>query len=82
MTYQQKITYTYNEFRKEICDKSAERLFRNKNIHLDVKKLVRVRLPRLLDISSNAPEHLIFETIKQKITNQKIPDNEGIEKLI
>jgi len=74
--------HTYDEFQKEIYDQAAERLFRNKNTPLHVKKLARAKLPRLLDISSNAPEHLIFETIKQKITNQKIPDNEGIEKLI
>ena len=60
----------------------AERLFRNKNISIDIKKLTRAKLPRLLDISSNAPEHLIIETIKQKVMNQSSPDKEGIEKLI
>ena len=44
--------------------------------------MTRAKLPRLLDISSNAPEHLIFETIKQKILNQKNPDKEEIEQLI
>lgn len=44
--------------------------------------MTRAKLPRLLDISLIAPEHLIFETIKQKIINQKNPDKEKIEKLI
>ena len=63
--------HTYEEFQKEIYDQAAERLFRNKNLPPDIKKLARAKLPRLLDISSNAPEHLIFETIKQKVLNQK-----------
>ena len=58
--------HTYEEFQKEIYDQAAERLFRNKNLSPDIKKLTRAKLPRLLDISSNAPEHLIFETIKKK----------------
>ena len=60
----------------------AERLFRNINISIDIKKLARAKQPRLLDISSNAPEHLIIETIKKKVMNQSSQDKEGIEKLI
>ena len=76
------IMHSLEEFQQEIYDQAAIRLFRNKNLPPNVIKLTRAKLPRLLDIISNAPEHLIFETLKQKALNQKHPDKEGIEKII
>ena len=68
-------------FKKKYSTK-RQKEFRNKNIPIDIKKLARAKLPRLIDISSNALEHLIIETIKQKVMIQNSPNKEGIEKLI
>ena len=74
--------HTLEEFEEEIYIQAAARLFRNKNIPKNIKKLTTANLPRILEILSNAPEHLIEETIKQKVLNQNTPDEEGINKLI
>jgi len=67
-----------NEFEEEIYNQAAIRLYRNKTIPEKAKNLSKANMPRLLELSSNAPEHLIVEVIKQKTIDSEDVEEETI----
>ena len=73
---------TIDEFEEEIYNQVVIRLYRKKMVPNKAKNLSKANMPRLLELTSNAPEHLIEEVIKQKIIDKKDPEEENIEKMI
>ena len=60
--------HTLEEFEKHIYDEAATRLFRDKILPEKIKNLAKMKLPMLIELSSNNFEHLIKDTISQKIS--------------
>ena len=71
-----------DEFEEEIYNQAAIRLHRNKTIPEKVKNLSKANMPRLLELTSNAPQHLIEEVIRQKIIDSEDIQEETIGKMI
>ena len=65
-----------NVFEKNIYNEAAQRLFKDKNIPKDILKLTKLKLPMLIELASNNFEHLIIDTIKQKIIDKDTPKEE------
>ena len=63
--------HTLEEFEKHIYDEAATRLFRDKILPEKIKNLAKMKLPMLIELSSNNFEHLIKDTISQKISKRK-----------
>ena len=70
------------EYEKIIYKESAKRLFRNQQLPNYAENLAKSKLPRTLEISSNAPIHFIEGIIKTYILNRKEPDIQEIKKNI
>ena len=71
-----------NEFEEEIYNQAAIRLYRNKTVPEKAKNLSKANMPRLLELTSNAPQHLIEEVIKQKIIDSEDIEEETLGKMI
>ena len=71
-----------DEFEEEIYNQAAIRLHRNKTIPEKVKNLSKANMPRLLELTSNAPQHLIEEVIRQKIIDSEDIQEETIGKMV
>ena len=70
------------EYEKIIYKESAKRLFRNQQLPNYAENLAKSKLPRILEISSNAPVHFLEGIIKAYILNKKEPDIQEIKKNI
>ena len=57
-----------------------KRLYRNQQIPDIATRLAKTKLPRILEITSNAPLHFIEGTIKTNILQKKEPDIQEIKK--
>ena len=57
------ILHTQDEFDSAINIEAAVRLFKNGNPPENVKKLAKLKLPRLIEIISNAPYHIIEQMV-------------------
>ena len=53
------ILHSQEEFNKAIYTEAAIRLFKNGNPPENVTKLAKLKLPRLIELLSNAPHHII-----------------------
>ena len=71
-----------NKFEEEIYNQEVILLYKNKIIPEKAKNLSKSNMPRLLELTSNAPEHLIEEVIKQKIIDSEDIEEEAIGKII
>ena len=70
------------EYENIIYKESAKRLYRNQQIPDTAATLAKSKLPRVLEISSNAPTHFIEGIIKSYILNKKEIDIQEIKKNI
>ena len=68
------------EYEKIIYKESAKRLYRNQQIPDIATRLAKTKLPRILEITSNAPLHFKEGTIKTNILQKKEPDIQEIKK--
>ena len=68
------------EYEKIIYKESAKRLYRNQQIPDIATRLAKTKLPRILEITSNAPLHFIEGTIKTNILKKKEPDIQELKK--
>ena len=70
------------KYEKIINNESVKRLFRNQVIPNVAIKLSKLKLPRILEISSNTPTYFIEGIVKSHILNKKEPDTQEIKKSI
>ena len=73
--------HTLEEFEHYIYDEAATRLFRDKIIPNKIKNLAKMKLPMIIELASNNYEHLIKDTISQKISRKAFTIEE-IKKLL
>ena len=73
--------HTLEEFEHYIYDEAAARLFRDKIIPNKIKNLAKMKLPMIIELASNNYEHLIKDTISQKISRKAFTIEE-IKKLL
>ena len=76
--------HTIKEFENEVYKEAAVRLFRNNRVPENIYKLSKLKLPRLIELLSNAPIHIIEQLIESN-NKKNINENEikyGKEKII
>ena len=69
-----------SEFEDKIYKEAAIRLYRNQNIPEHTTNLAKAKLPRILEISSNAPTHFIEGIIKNTLLKKEKIDLTNIKK--
>ena len=62
-------------FDNVIYEEAAKRLYKDGQIPLEIKKLTKCKLPRIIELLSNAPKHIIDQMID---SHNKKKDNETI----
>ena len=68
------------EYETIIYKESAKRLYRNQQLPDIATNLAKAKLPRILEITSNAPLHFIEGIVKAHILKKKEPDVSEIKK--
>ena len=66
------ILHSQEEFNKTIYKEAAIRLFKNRNPPENVTKLAKLKLPRLIELLSNAPHHIIEQMIRSNTKGNPI----------
>ena len=71
-------------FDKIIYEEAAKRLYRNEEIPIEVKRLTKCKLPRIIELISNAPKHIIEQMIDShnKLEEKKPIIEYGKQKII
>ena len=67
------ILHSQEEFNKAIYTEAAIRLFKNGNPPENVTKLAKLKLPRLIELLSNAPHHIIEQMVHSNIKGNPHP---------
>ena len=67
------ILHSQEEFNKAIYTEAAIRLFKNGKPPENVKKLAKLKLPRLIELLSNAPQHIIEQMVLSNIRGNPHP---------
>lgn len=58
-----------------IYEEAAKRLYRNEQIPIEIKRLTKCKLPRIIELLSNAPKHIIEQMID---SHNKLKEKEPI----
>ena len=67
------ILHSQEEFNKAIYTEAAIRLFKNGNPPENVTKLAKLKLPRLIELLSNAPHHIIEQMVRSNTKGSPHP---------
>ena len=67
------ILHSLEEFNKAIYTEAAIRLFKNGNPPENVTKLAKLKLPRLIELLSNAPHHIIEQMVRSNTKGNPHP---------
>lgn len=63
--------HTHSEYEDCIYREVAKRLYKNKTLPQDIINIAKLKLPMLIEISSNNTEHLIIAAITQHLLKKK-----------